>query len=150
MHSCIFNHRSTHCSDGLHNLALRLPERPYLGLVGKADSPTTCFMISIMVGFCPLGLLGIYEEGKYRSVPCPWYPVTELVLGQIPHGTEVPRVSHWRSNDVARWTRTVQHTSPSSSTIYSCFYHKLNIKSVSSSLLMSVFFKNILYLANFY
>ena len=43
MHLCIYYHRSTHHSDGLHNLVLRFPARPYLGFVVETVSPPIIF-----------------------------------------------------------------------------------------------------------
>ena len=61
----MFYSRPTRCSDGMNNLVLRLPVRPYSGLVGEAASPPVCFLISIKVGFLPLGccfLLGLFQH----------------------------------------------------------------------------------------
>ena len=44
MHLYIFNHHSTPCSNGLHQLILRLPARPYLGLVDEAASFPVWFL----------------------------------------------------------------------------------------------------------
>ena len=41
--SACFYPRSTCCLDGLHNLVLRFPERPFSGLVGQADPTTVKF-----------------------------------------------------------------------------------------------------------
>ena len=54
MHSCIFNQRSTRCSDGLHHLILFLPARPFLGLVGEADPAP----VSLHLHY---GVAGIYS-----------------------------------------------------------------------------------------
>ena len=56
MHYLTFNHRSTRWLGGMHNLVLRLPVRPYLGLVRKVSSPPIFSLISITFGFLPLGL----------------------------------------------------------------------------------------------
>ena len=56
MHSCIFNQQTTRRSDGLYYLVLCLPERSYSGLVGEAAPPPVCLLMSIRVGFWPLGL----------------------------------------------------------------------------------------------
>ena len=56
MHSCIINHLLTCCSEGLNYLVLHLPSRPYSGFFSKADSCPIFFLVSIMVGLCPLGL----------------------------------------------------------------------------------------------
>ena len=44
MHSWNVSHRSSHCSDGLHPLILRLPARPLLGLVREAASPSVNYI----------------------------------------------------------------------------------------------------------
>ena len=56
MHSCIFHHRSTRRSGGLHYLVLRFPARPFLGLVGEADSPPIMFTPTLWRGWhMPIG-----------------------------------------------------------------------------------------------
>ena len=45
MHSFIFNNRSTHCSDSLQYLVLRLPALTYSGLVDQAASPPIFFLV---------------------------------------------------------------------------------------------------------
>ena len=47
MHSFIFNNRSTHCSDSLQYLVLRLPALTYSGLVDQAASPPIFFLVCL-------------------------------------------------------------------------------------------------------
>ena len=69
MHLWIFNHRLKCRSEGLHHLILRLPARPYSGMVGET-APTTVSLHppSVADGFCPLGLL--FLKGVFQT---PWY-----------------------------------------------------------------------------
>ena len=57
MHLCIFDHRLTRRSDGLHILVLRLPERLFLRLqVRRLLLPYSLYPPSRESGICPLGL----------------------------------------------------------------------------------------------
>ena len=61
MHVCMFYPLLTHCSYCLLHLVLRFPARPYSGLVGKADCPPICFLISITVGYLPSLVVWLYK-----------------------------------------------------------------------------------------
>ena len=68
MHSCIFNHRSTRCLDGLLRLILRLPAQPFSELVGEVDPhPVSLHPPYGAPGFCLLGFLFI--QGVLQT---PW------------------------------------------------------------------------------
>ena len=69
MNSFIFNHWSTRRLDGLHNLVLRLPAQPHLGLVGEADPPPAKFATAFWRGW-HLSSLGLFIFT--RCIPTPW------------------------------------------------------------------------------
>ena len=69
MQSFIFNHRSTHHSDGLHNLVLRLPAMPYLGLVGEMDPTPVKFTTAFWCGW-RLTSLGLFIFTRCIPTPC--------------------------------------------------------------------------------
>ena len=68
MHSCIFNHRSSPCSNGLNILILRLLVQPFSGLFGEAASPPVMCTPALWHGWhLAIGFL-IFT----RCVPTPW------------------------------------------------------------------------------
>ena len=67
MHLCSFNHRLKSCSCGLHYSVLRLPERPFLGLVGKADPTPINFTPTFWRGW-HLRIIGLFYKLYFNTL----------------------------------------------------------------------------------
>ena len=68
MNSCVFFHRWTHLSDGLHYLVLHFPARPLSGLVGDFASPSIVFTPALwQVWHLPIGFV-LFHKVHYKHL----------------------------------------------------------------------------------